>query len=160
MLVGVYFCPCSPHFIQVKLRKKEPLPLSMVWFLVCQIWLHFLLHHYLANLAQILAPSGSSILELLLKVLLVLHLGSWFIWKLWDHFWVFLTFWGNQIINKYFEFLKKIKFRALDGIADAAAWGSAVSILMKLFPSKVTTVMSWTETLFGFGYMIGKKSKI
>ena len=31
---------------------------------------------------------------------------------------------------------------------------------MKLFPSKVTTVMSWTETLFGFGYMIGKKSKI
>ena len=47
----------------------------------------------------------------------------------------------------------------MDGIADAAAWGSAVSILMKLFPSKVTTVMSWTETLFGFGYMIGEKSR-
>ena len=47
-------------------------------------------------------------------------------------------------------------FRFLDGVADAAAWGAGVSILMKLFPNKVSTIMSWTEMLFGLGYMLGK----
>ena len=47
--------------------------------------------------------------------------------------------------------------RFLDGVADAASWNSVVSILMVMYPSKVSTVMSWTEMLFGFGYMIGKK---
>ena len=46
--------------------------------------------------------------------------------------------------------------RFLDGVADAASWNSVVSILMVMYPSKVSTVMSWTEMLFGFGYMIGK----
>ena len=46
--------------------------------------------------------------------------------------------------------------RFLDGVADAAAWGAGVSILMKLFPNKVSTIMSWTEMLFGLGYMLGK----
>jgi len=45
--------------------------------------------------------------------------------------------------------------RFLDGVADAASWNSVVSILMVMYPSKVSTVMSWTEMLFGFGYMIG-----
>jgi hypothetical protein len=41
-------------------------------------------------------------------------------------------------------------------MADAAAWGAVVSILMKLFPSHVTTIASWTEMLLGLGYMLGK----
>ena len=46
--------------------------------------------------------------------------------------------------------------RALSGIADAASWSSVLSILMKLFPSKVARIMAWTETFFGLGFMIGK----
>ena len=41
-------------------------------------------------------------------------------------------------------------------MADAAAWGAGVSILMKLFPNRVSQIMSWTEMLFGLGYMLGK----
>ena len=41
-------------------------------------------------------------------------------------------------------------------MADAACWGSVVSILMKIFPNHVTTIASTTEMLFGFGYMIGE----
>ena len=40
-------------------------------------------------------------------------------------------------------------------MADAACWNSVVSILMKIFPNHVTTILSWTEMLFGLGYMIG-----
>ena len=47
--------------------------------------------------------------------------------------------------------------RFMGGVADAAAWGSVVSILMKLFPNHVTTIASWTEMLLGLGYMMGKK---
>lgn len=45
--------------------------------------------------------------------------------------------------------------RFVDGVAEAAAWGAVVSILMKIYPSKVTTIMSWTEMCFGMGYMLG-----
>lgn len=45
--------------------------------------------------------------------------------------------------------------RFVDGIGEAATWGSVVSILMKLFPDRVSQVMSWTETFFGLGYMLG-----
>ena len=41
-------------------------------------------------------------------------------------------------------------------MAEAASWNSVVSILMVMYPSKVSTVMSWTEMFFGFGFMIGK----
>ncbi len=40
-------------------------------------------------------------------------------------------------------------------MADAAAWGALISILMKLYPKNVTTIAAWTEMLVGFGYMIG-----
>ncbi len=33
--------------------------------------------------------------------------------------------------------------------------GSVVAILMKVFPKHVMTIASFTETLFGLGYMIG-----
>ena len=45
--------------------------------------------------------------------------------------------------------------RFLDGVADAASWAASVSILMKIFPKKVSTIMSWSEMLFGLGYMLG-----
>ena len=47
-------------------------------------------------------------------------------------------------------------FRALDGIADAAAFGSTVSILMVLYPDKVSMIMASTESVFGVGYTLGK----
>ena len=46
--------------------------------------------------------------------------------------------------------------RFLGGVADAAALGAILSILMKLFPNHTTSVLSWTEMLFGLGYMLGK----
>ena len=47
-------------------------------------------------------------------------------------------------------------FRFLDGVADAASWGSLLGILMTLYPDKVAVVMSYTELFFGLGYTIGK----
>jgi hypothetical protein len=47
--------------------------------------------------------------------------------------------------------------RFIGGVADAAALGSILSILMKLFPNYVSTIVSWTEMLFGLGYMLGLK---
>lgn len=48
--------------------------------------------------------------------------------------------------------------RALGGVADVAAWGAVLSILMKLFPARVAQIMSWTEMFFGLGYMMGKEN--
>ena len=46
-------------------------------------------------------------------------------------------------------------FRFIDGMADAASWGAIISIMMKLYPDKVATIMSWTEMAFGLGYSLG-----
>ncbi len=46
--------------------------------------------------------------------------------------------------------------RFVEGIAEAMAWGAIISILMKVYPNQVTTVMSFTEMCFGAGYMLGK----
>ena len=46
-------------------------------------------------------------------------------------------------------------FRFIQGVADAAAWGASLSILIELFPNKVATLMSYTEMCIGVGYMIG-----
>ncbi len=59
---------------------------------------------------------------------------------------------SNSPMNMKF-FYRILRF--LGGMADAAAWGAVVSILMKLFPSHVTTIASWTEMLLGLGYMLG-----
>ena len=48
-------------------------------------------------------------------------------------------------------------FRFLDGVADAAAFGSMVSILMVLYPEKVSMIMASTESVFGLGYTLGKR---
>ena len=47
-------------------------------------------------------------------------------------------------------------YRFLDGTAFAATWASSVSILMKVFPNKVSTIIAWNEMFFGFGYTLGK----
>ena len=48
-------------------------------------------------------------------------------------------------------------FRFIDGVADAAAWNSIVSILMVIFPNKAAFIVASTETIFGVGMSIGKK---
>ncbi len=40
-------------------------------------------------------------------------------------------------------------------MADVAALTASVSILLKLFPTKVATVISWSEMFFGLGLMMG-----
>jgi len=45
--------------------------------------------------------------------------------------------------------------RFINGVSDAASWGSSLSILIKLFPDKVATLMSYTEMCTGLGYMLG-----
>ena len=45
--------------------------------------------------------------------------------------------------------------RALAGMADVAAWGAVLAVLMTLFPTKVSKIMAWTEIFFGLGYMLG-----
>jgi len=45
--------------------------------------------------------------------------------------------------------------RAIAGFADAAGWGAVLTILLKLFPTKVAVIMSYTEGFFGVGFMIG-----
>ena len=48
-----------------------------------------------------------------------------------------------------------VLYRCFGGVYETAAWNSVTSILMALYPDKVASVMSWTQTFFGFGYMIG-----
>ena len=43
-------------------------------------------------------------------------------------------------------------------MADVAAWGAVLAVLMTLFPTKVSKIMAWTEMFFGLGYMIGKQN--
>ena len=68
--------------------------------------------------------------------------------KIWDSVYVFGMLYlcnkghlmpRNKKIIKYFHF--KLYFsRALGGIADVAAWGAVLSILMKLFPKQVKNI--------------------
>ena len=43
-------------------------------------------------------------------------------------------------------------------MADAAAFGSMLSILMVLYPERAALIVGLTESLFALGYTIGKKS--
>ena len=46
-------------------------------------------------------------------------------------------------------------FRLLEGIAKAACISSILSILMKVFPERISFVTALTEMLIGLGYMLG-----
>lgn len=66
---------------------------------------------------------------------------------------------GNHCLPALDFMLSKVLFipyRALGGIADVAAWGAVMSILLKLFPDKVASIISWTQMFMGLGYTIGK----
>ena len=45
--------------------------------------------------------------------------------------------------------------RFVNGIADAAVWGASLAILLKMFPDKATTLMSYTEMCLALGYVLG-----
>ncbi len=45
--------------------------------------------------------------------------------------------------------------RFIEGAMDSAAWVSVTAIMIKLYPEKVATIVSWTETFFGLGYTLG-----
>ena len=77
-----------------------------------------------------------------------MHIGSFFQKSL--HILECLLFGAGEI-----WIVMPLFFRFLDGVADAASWAASVSILMKIFPKKVSTIMSWSEMLFGLGYMLG-----
>ena len=49
------------------------------------------------------------------------------------------------------------RLRFLDGVADAASQTASLSILIALYPTKVATMLSYFQSLFGLGYMMGKK---
>jgi MFS family permease len=46
-------------------------------------------------------------------------------------------------------------FRFIGGVAEAAAWGSILSILVSIFPGKESLVFGGTEMVSGFGAVIG-----
>ena len=46
--------------------------------------------------------------------------------------------------------------RIFDGIADAAAFGSMVSLLLVLFPDRAAMIVGLTESMFALGYTLGK----
>ena len=41
-------------------------------------------------------------------------------------------------------------------MADAASFGAVLSILLKLFPDNVASILAWTEAFFGLGYSLGR----
>ena len=45
--------------------------------------------------------------------------------------------------------------RFLDGVGDAASWCAIISVMMKLYPDKVASILSWSEMAFGLGYSLG-----
>ena len=47
----------------------------------------------------------------------------------------------------------------LNGIGTAASQTAQTSIFIALYPTKVATVFAGFQSLFGFGYMIGKQLK-
>ena len=67
------------------------------------------------------------------------------------------VYWFRNL-KMYFIFLIILRF--LGGMADVAAWGAVLSIMMKLFPNKVARIVSLTEMFFGLGYMLGKLHRL
>lgn len=40
-------------------------------------------------------------------------------------------------------------------MGDAASWGAIISVMMKLYPDKIASILAWTEMAFGLGYSLG-----
>lgn len=54
-----------------------------------------------------------------------------------------------------FPYQKSFGSRAIDGGSQTLVFVTMVSILMAMFPSKTSSVIAWTETFGGIGYLIG-----
>ena len=67
-----------------------------------------------------------------------------------------ITFGPLIYINNAMLFLCLSYFiRFVQGIANAAAWMSNLSILIYLFPNYVCRIISWTKLITGIGYTSG-----
>ena len=51
-------------------------------------------------------------------------------------------------------------FSMINGMANALAYTSVTSILMKVFPQHATMVASYMEMFHGLGYLIGKTTAV
>ena len=40
-------------------------------------------------------------------------------------------------------------------MGDAASWVAIISVMMKLYPNKVASIMSCTDMVYGLGYSLG-----
>ena len=76
-----------------------------------------------------------------------------FLDKIWTIGIVYLEDRHDLFYQTCLVFLLIIKIIIISGTA--MAWSSSLGILMKIFPNKVARVMSWTQTCFGLGYMLG-----
>ena len=63
----------------------------------------------------------------------------------------FLTYIENVNVFLFSAYL----LRAISGMADVAAWGAILAVLMTLFPTNVSKIMAATQIFFGLGFMIG-----
>ena len=63
----------------------------------------------------------------------------------------FLKYTNNKIIFIGMSYF----LRFMSGIAEAAAWNASITILMTAFPTRMTTMMAWTEMSFGVGPCFG-----
>ena len=45
--------------------------------------------------------------------------------------------------------------RFLEGVGGAMAWSSGIGILIKIFPNNIARTLSWTESSWSMGYLIG-----
>ncbi len=68
-------------------------------------------------------------------------------------------FWGKVVLFCFGFIFTKKPFRFLFGVADSASYVAVVGIMMKLWPDKISQIISWTESIFSMGYTIGNKSK-
>ena len=69
---------------------------------------------------------------------------------------VSLLFGLLQFVNSTSTFIAlSYVLRFVNGIGDAAVWGSSLAILLKMFPDKAATLMSYTEMCLALGYILG-----
>ena len=59
---------------------------------------------------------------------------------------------SHLLINK-----SNVFERFVEGSAQVVSWNAILSIALAIYPERKTVVFALIETLFAFGYMLGKK---
>lgn len=49
-----------------------------------------------------------------------------------------------------------LKNRILFGVAESASYVAVMGIMMKIWPDRISQIISWTESIFSIGFTIGK----